>query len=82
MKYTIELVNNRPRCKVMTQNQRLFIIEGYELYQFLKEIIDDEEKSYLKFLNYYLRTHNDIKKLLLPISKLSLDLLIDKIKIK
>lgn len=44
MKYTVELVNNRPRCKVMTQNQRLYIIEGYELYQFLKEIIDDEEK--------------------------------------
>jgi hypothetical protein len=42
-------------------------------------IIDDEEKSYLKYLNFYLRSHNDIKQFLLPQSKVTLDLLIDKI---
>lgn len=44
MKYTIELVNNRPLCRVATLDNRLYTIEGYELFQLLKEIEDDIEK--------------------------------------
>jgi hypothetical protein len=42
-------------------------------------IIDDEEKAYLKYLNFYLRTHNEISKFLMPQTKVTLDLLVDKI---
>lgn len=43
MKYTVELVNNKLRCKVITLNHKLYTLEGYELYQFLKDILDDKK---------------------------------------
>ena len=49
---------------------------NYDMYNL---IIDDEEKAYLKYLNFYLRTHNEISKFLMPQTKVTLDLLVDKI---
>ena len=48
-------------------------------YDMFNLIIDDEEKAYLKYLNFYLRTHNEISKFLMPQTKVTLDLLVDKI---
>ena len=44
MKYTIELENNRPLCKVTTLDNHLYILEGYELFELLKTIEDDISK--------------------------------------
>lgn len=44
MKYTIELVNNRPQCRVATLDNKLYILEGYELFELLKDIEDDIDK--------------------------------------
>ena len=41
MKYTIELVNNRPQCKVATLDRKFFILEDYELFQLMREIETD-----------------------------------------
>lgn len=41
MKYTIELVNNHPRCKVMTLDRRFFVLEDYELFQLIRNIETD-----------------------------------------
>ena len=41
MKYTIELINNRPQCRVATLDRRFFILEDYELFQLIKEIEQD-----------------------------------------
>ena len=89
LKESLKLITQFSKCVIMNLNETNYnLVEKYLMiffywlsinYDMFNLIIDDEEKSYLKFLNYYLRTHNDIKKLLLPISKLSLDLLIDKI---
>jgi hypothetical protein len=89
LKESLKLITQFSKCVIMNLNETNYnLVEKYLMiffywlsinYDMFNLIIDDEEKSYLKYLNYYLRTHNDIKKLLLPISKLSLDLLIDKI---
>ena len=89
LKESLKLITQFSKCVIMNLNETNYnLVEKYLMiffywlsinYDMFNLIIDDEEKSYLKFLNYYLRAHNDIKKLLLPISKLSLDLLIDKI---
>lgn len=44
MKYTIELVNNKPQCRVATLDNKLYILEGYELFELLKDIEDDIDK--------------------------------------
>ena len=52
MKYTIELVNNRPRCRVATLDRKYFILEDYELFQLIRNI---------ESVGYY-KEHNSNKK--------------------
>jgi hypothetical protein len=89
LKEALKLITQFSKCVIMNMNETNYnLVEKYLLiffywlsinYDMYNLIIDDEEKSYLKYLNYYLRTHNDINKFLLPQAKVTLDLLIDKI---
>lgn len=66
MKYTIELINNRPRCKVATLDRKFFILEDYELFQLLREIEQD--------INY--KEHNsNTKNVFLKHSKMDISVL-------
>ena len=66
MKYTIELINNRPRCKVATLDRKFFILEDYELFQLMREIEQD--------INY--KEHNsNTKNLFLRHSKMDVTVL-------
>ena len=89
LKEALKLITQFSKCVIMNMNETNYnLVEKYLLiffywlsinYDMYNLIIDDEEKSYLKYLNYYLRTHNDINKFLSPQAKVTLDLLIDKI---
>ena len=89
LKEALKLITQFSECVIMNMNETNYnLVEKYLLiffywlsinYDMYNLIIDDEEKSYLKYLNYYLRTHNDINKFLSPQAKVTLDLLIDKI---
>ncbi|MCR5483229.1 MAG: lytic transglycosylase domain-containing protein [Bacilli bacterium] len=66
MKYTIELINNRPRCKVATLDRKFFILEDYELFQLMREI--EQDKNY--------KEHNsNTKNLFLKHSKMDVSIL-------
>jgi hypothetical protein len=66
MKYTIELINNRPQCRVATYDQKFFILEDYELYQLIKNIKEDRR----------FREHNhNTKNLFLKHSKMDISIL-------
>ena len=89
LKESLKLITRFSKCVIMNMNETNYnLVEKYLLiffywlsinFDMFNLIIDDEEKSYLKYLNFYLRSHNDIKQFLLPQSKVTLDLLIDKI---
>ena len=89
LKESLKLITQFSKCVIMNMNETNYnLVEKYLLiffywlsinFDMFNLIIDDEEKSYLKYLNFYLRSHNDIKQFLLPQSKVTLDLLIDKI---
>ena len=89
LKEALKLITQFSKCVIMNMNETNYnLVEKYLLiffywlsinYDMYNLIIDDEEKSYLKYLNYHLRTHNDINKFLSPQAKVTLDLLIDKI---
>ena len=89
LKESLKLITRFSKCVIMNMNETNYnLVEKYLLiffywlsinFDMFNSIIDDEEKSYLKYLNFYLRSHNDIKQFLLPQSKVTLDLLIDKI---
>ena len=89
LKESLKLITRFSKCVIMNMNESNYnLVEKYLLiffywlsinFDMFNLIIDDEEKSYLKYLNFYLRSHNDIKQFLLPQSKVTLDLLIDKI---
>ena len=89
LKESLKLITNFSKCVIMNMNETNYnLVEKYIMiffywlsinFDMFNLIIDDEEKSYLKYLNHYLRTHNEIKQFLLPQSKVTLDLLIDKI---
>ncbi len=66
MKYTIELINNRPQCRVATLDRRFFILEDYELFQLIKDI--EQDKNY--------KEHNsNNKNLFLKHSKMNVSVL-------
>ena len=89
LKESLKLITRFSKCVITNMNETNYnLVEKYLLiffywlsinFDMFNLIIDDEEKSYLKYLNFYLRSHNDIKQFLLPQSKVTLDLLIDKI---
>ena len=89
LKESLKLITRFSKCIIMNMNETNYnLVEKYLIILFywlsinfdmFNLIIDNEEKSYLKYLNHYLRTHNEIKQFLLPQSKVTLDLLIDKI---
>ena len=89
LKESLKLITQFSKCVIMNMNETNYnLVEKYLLiffywlslnYDMYNLIIDDEEKAYLKYLNYYLRTHNEISKFLMPQTKVTLDLLVDKI---
>ena len=89
LKESLKLISQFSKCVIMNMNETNYnLVEKYLLiffywlslnYDIFNLIIDEEEKAYLKFLNYYLRTHNEISKFLMPQTKVTLDLLVDKI---
>ena len=89
LKESLKLITQFSKCVIMNMNETNYnLVEKYLLiffywlslnYDMFNLIIDDEEKAYLKYLNFYLRTHNEISKFLMPQTKVTLDLLVDKI---
>ena len=89
LKESLKLITQFSKCVIMNMNETNYnLVEKYLLiffywlslnYDMYNLIIDDEEKAYLKYLNFYLRTHNEISKFLMPQTKVTLDLLVDKI---
>ena len=89
LKESLKLITQFSKCVITNMNEANYnLVEKYLLiffywlslnYDIYNLIIDDEEKSYLKFLNYYLRTHNEISKFLMPQTKVTLDIIVDKI---
>ena len=89
LKESLKLITQFSKCVIMNMNETNYnLVEKYLLiffywlsinYDMFNLIIDEEEKSYLKYLNYYLRSHNDISKFLVPQTKVTLDILTDKI---
>ena len=89
LKESLKLITQFSQCVILNMNETNYnLVEKYLLiffywlsinYDMFNLIIDDEEKSYLKYLNYYLRNHNEISKFFLPQTKVTLDILIDKI---
>ena len=89
LKESLKLITQFSKCVITNMNEANYnLVEKYLLilfywlslnYDIYNLIIDDEEKAYLKFLNYYLRTNNEISKFLMPQTKVTLDLITDKI---
>ena len=89
LKESLKLITQFSKCVIMNMNETNYnLVEKYLLiffywlslnYDLYSLIIDDEEKVYLKFLNHYLRTHNEISKFLMPQTKVTLDIIVDKI---
>ena len=89
LKESLKLITQFSKCVIMNMNETNYnLVEKYLLiffywlslnYDMFNLIIDEEEKTYLKYLNFYLRTHNEISKFLMPQTKVTLDLLVDKI---
>ena len=89
LKESLNLITQFTKCVIMNMNEANYnLVEKYLLiyfywlslnYDIYNLLIDDEEKTYLKFLNYYLRNHNDISKFLMPQTRLTLNLLVEKI---
>ena len=89
LKESLKLITQFSKCVIVNMNESNYnLVEKYLLiffywlslnYDIYKLIIDEEEKSYLKFLNYYLHTHNEISKFLMPQTKVTLDIIVDKI---
>ena len=89
LKESLKLITQFSKCVIMNMNETNYnIVENYLLiffywlslnYDIYNLIIDDEEKAYLKFLNYYLRNHNEISKFLMPQTKVTLNIIVEKI---
>jgi len=89
LKESLKLITQFSKCVITNMNEANYnLVEKYLLiffywlslnYDLYSLIIDDEEKVYLKFLNHYLRTHNEISKFLMPQTKVTLDIIVDKI---
>ena len=89
LKESLKLITQFSKCVITNMNESNYnLVEKYLLilfywlslnYDIYQLIIDDEEKAYLKFLNYYLRNHNEISKFLMPQTKVTLDIIVEKI---
>ena len=89
LKESLKLITQFSKCVIKNMNEANYnIVEKYLLiffywlslnYDIYNLIIDDEEKSYLKFLHYYLRNHNEISKFLMPQTKVTLNIIVEKI---
>ena len=89
LKESLRLIAQFSKCVITNMNETNYnLIEKYLLiffywlslnYDIYNLIIDEEQKAYLKFLNYYLRNHNEISKFLMPQTKVTLDIIVDKI---
>ena len=89
LKESLKLITQFSKCVIINMNESNYnLVEKYLLiffywmslnYDIYNLIIDDEEKTYLKFLNYYLRNHNEISKFLMPQTKVTLDIIVEKI---
>ena len=89
LKESLNLITQFIKCVILNMNEanynlveKFLLIYFYWLslnYDLYKLLIDEEEKTYLKFLNHYLRRCNDISKFLMPQTKLTLNLLLEKI---
>ncbi len=66
MKYTIELINNKPRCRVATLDRKFFILEDYELFQLIRDIEQDRN---------YKEHNNNTKNLFLKNTKMDVSVL-------
>ena len=89
LKESLKLITQFTKCMITYMNEVNYnIVEKFLLilfywlslnYDMFNLIIDEEEKTHLRFLNYYLRNLNEVKTFLNPNSKVTLNLLIDKI---
>ena len=89
VKESLKLITQFSKCVITYMNESNYnLVEKYLIiffywlslnYDIYNLIIDDEEKLYLKFLNYYLRNHNEISKFLMPQTKVTLDIIVEKI---
>ena len=89
LRESLKLITQFTKCVITNMNESNYnLVEKYLLiffywlslnYDIYSLIIEEEDKAYLKFLNYYLRTHNEISKFLMPQTKVTLDIIVDKI---
>ena len=89
VKESLKLITQFSKCVITYMNESNYnLVEKYLIiffywlslnYDIYNLIIDEEEKVYLKFLNYYLRNHNEISKFLMPQTKVTLDIIVEKI---
>lgn len=89
VKESLNLIINMTKKIIANMNvENYSMVEKYLLilfywlsinYDLFSLIIDEEAKGSLKYLNFYLRQHNDIAKFLMPQTKVTLNLITNKI---